>query len=120
MFGFLKTIVRSKVLDMEAKLFPTEACTWGGQGEIEVELFSDGQGKIEFELEYSSLPPGSIVTVFVAGIHVGEFITSQGKKSKEVIFLNDSVRPIPQIEIGDPAEMLIDNEVCYRGQFRRD
>ena len=37
-------------LDMEAKLFPTEICTWGGQGEIEL----DGQGKIEF----AGLPDG--------------------------------------------------------------
>jgi hypothetical protein len=120
MFGFLKNIVRTKVVDMEAKLFPAEGCTWGGQGEIELEIFSDGQGKIEFELEYSSVPPGSIVTVFVAGTHVGEFVTSPGQKSKEVVWLNNSIPAIPQVQIGDPAEMQIDGQICYVGQFRRD
>lgn len=121
MFGFLKSIVRTKVVDMEAKLFPTEACTFGGQGEIELEIFSDGQGKIEFELEYSNAPAGSIVTVFVAGAHVGEFVTSApGQKTKEVVWLNDSVPAIPQVQIGDPAEMQIDGQICYVGQFRRD
>lgn len=119
MLDFIKSIVRTKVTDLEAKLLPTEACTYGGQAEVEFEMFSDGQGKIEFEIEHADIPVGSIVFVFVGGKHVGEVVTSPGKV-KEVVWLNDTILAVPNIEVGEVAEMEIDGEVCYRGQFYRD
>lgn len=119
MLDFFKSVARTKVTDMEAKLLPTESCTYGGQAEVEFEMFSDGQGKLEFEIEHADIPVGTMVFVFIGGNHVGEVVTSPGK-SKEVVWLNESIRAVPNVDIGEVAEMEIDGIVCYRGQFFRD
>ncbi len=42
MLDALKKLFRVRTLDLEAKLRPTEICTFGGVGEVEIEVWSDG------------------------------------------------------------------------------
>jgi len=58
MLEFLKKMFRFKKLDPEAKLQPTPECTFGGVGEVEVEVWSDGTASVELSLEHSGAPNG--------------------------------------------------------------
>lgn len=120
MFDFLKTIVQvnTKLTDLEADLMPTADCIFGGEGEIEFESFENGTGNIEFELKRSSIPDGTVVEVLAGGNYIGE-LTMQGGRAKQRIAF-DVGQTQPELVAGDIADMVINGQVCYRGQFHND
>jgi len=117
-FEFLKTIVNVQVKDIEGKLLPTVECFYGGKGEVELEVFSAGNAKAEFEIKHSSIPDGTLVDVVVGGNNVATLVV-QGGRAKEFLTYAEGDN-IPQAEIGDAAELEINGQVCYRGTFQRD
>ena len=118
MFEFLKTIINIQVKDIEAKLLPTAECLYGGKGEVELEVFSAGNARAEFEIKHSSIPDGTLVDVIVGGNNIATLVIQSGR-AKEYLTYSEGDN-IPQAEIGDAAEMVINGQVCYRGTFYRD
>lgn len=118
MFGFLKTIINVEIKDVEAKLMPTPECVYGGIGEVEMEVFSAGNAKIECEIKHSGIPDGTQVDVVVGGNTIATLMMQGGRAKARLAFAEGD--SIPQADIGDTAEMEINGQVCYRGTFCRD
>ena len=70
MFEALKKLLRYKRSEVEASLNPTPECAWGGVGEVEVEVWSDGGVSIEASIKHSGAPDGTELEVYCSGNHV--------------------------------------------------
>lgn len=117
MFSFLSKIFRVKQKEVEAKLLPTPQCTYGGVGEVEIETWSGGSVKLEASLKHSGLPDGATIAVHLAGRQI---LTLQIAGGYAKQYMQSEERAIPDINIGDLAEMKYNSQVLYRGQFRPD
>ena len=118
MFEFLKTLVNIQIKDIEADVFPTPECIFGGKGEVEFELFQNGNASIEFEVKRTTIPDGTVVEVLGGGNYIGELVV-QGGRAKQCLKFEEG-QSQPQLEIGDTAEMIIHGQVCYVGTFCQD
>jgi hypothetical protein len=117
MFGFLAKLFRTKK-EIEAKMFPAAGVTYGGKGEVEIDLWSDGEAKVEAELKYTSIPDGSQVEVVCAGQTILMMATTNGFAKFEQRF--QVGQDLPEIKIGDQCEFHINGSLAYQGQFKRD
>ena len=118
MFNFLAKFFRSKRGEVEAKLYPTPECQFGGVGEVEIETWSDGAVELEVSIKHTGIPDGTKLDVCFGGRKVLSLVVAQGyakqwlKSSPQVV--------IPAINIGDEAEIQYQGNTLYRGQFRPD
>lgn len=118
MFEALKKLFRYKRSEVEAHLNPTPECTWGGVGEIEVEVWSDGTVQIEASIKHSGVPDGTELEVCCSGNRVTTLLVNGGY-AKVYVSSGDG-SPLPEVGIGDDGELRHDGKTLYRGQFRRD
>ena len=118
MLDFLKKLVRFKRVDLESKLRPTPECTFGGIGEVEVEIWSDGTASLEASLKHSSVPNGSDLDIYWSGSKLITLPVAGGFAKQVLIFSED--QSVPEIKAGDEAELRLGDQVLYRGSFRRD
>ena len=120
MFDFLKSIVKvnRKIKDIEAKLYPMADCAYVGQGEIEFEAREDGCANIEMELERTNVPVGTVVEVVCGNVYLGEIhIVSHHNKNRVAFAPGET---LPQLEVGQTVEMIIDGKPCFTGIFYND
>ncbi len=116
MYDFFKKVFRLKTQELEAKLRPTSNCTYGGVGEIEASWFSDGTIEIELSLKHSGVPDSASLEYYANGTPIWSGSSKGG-------FLKSSERfsggPV-SIQVGSRAELRVDGELLYEGQFRPD
>ena len=118
MLDALKKLFRYKRIDLEAKMRPTPECTFGGVGEVEFELWSDGAAALEASLKQSGVPNGSDLEVFCGGRSISVLPVAGGYAKVYLTFAENQTPPA--ISAGDEAEMRLDGVVMYKGTFRRD
>lgn len=118
MFNFLKSIVTYKVKDIEAKLFPAPGCTYGGKGEVEFEVNSNGVAELEVELKHTGIPNGCIVDVVANGMTLASVSPMNGFIKQHFEF--NEIDQQSTLESGDIIEMKIDGQTLYSGSFQRD
>lgn len=116
MLGFLKKLFVVQTSEFEAKLRPTPECTFGGVGEIEVSMFSDGKIQLELSLKHSGAPDGARLD-FYSGAELLGTVTVKGGYAKSYDKLLDRTLDISN---GSPAELRMDGVTLYQGEFRPD
>ena len=116
MFGFLSKLFRLKTKELEAKLQPTNDCSFGGVGEIELKVYNDNSAEIELSLKHSGVKDGAKLEFYSAGVVLGNVVSKGGyaKVYKKIAKLNFD------ISVGSSAELRVDGKVLYYGQFRLD
>ncbi len=116
MFGFLKKIFRVKTRELEANLYPSPTCTYGGKGEVEISWYSDSSIELELSLKHSGVPDGSEVDFYCGRDKVGTVTVRGGYvKSKEIYHDMDV-----DIPAGTSAEIRLQGSVIYQGQLQPD
>ena len=118
MLNFISKFFRVKQKEVEAKLLPTNLCTFGGVGEVEIETWSGGIVKLEASLKHSGLPDGAMISVLLSGQQILSFQLSGGYAKKHI--QSTEGYNIPDIAVGEIAEMQYNSQVLYRGPFRPD
>ncbi len=118
MLDWLRKVFSYKTVDLEAKLRPTPECTFGGSGEVEVEVWSDGNASIEAELKNSGVPAGTELELICANARIMNLAVTGGY-AKQTLTFSEPRKP-PRIEAGDTAELRLDGRVMYNGTFRLD
>ncbi|MCO6430804.1 MAG: hypothetical protein J5J00_08075 [Deltaproteobacteria bacterium] len=118
MLGFLKKILRVKLEELEAKLLPTQQCSFGGAGEIEVKSYSDGSVMLELSLKHTGIASGQKAEFYCSGELVGSAIVQNGY-AKNFIRLEPGARK-PMMTVGSTAEIRVGGTILYCGTFRPD
>ena len=118
MLDFLKKIFTYKKKELEVKLRPTSECTHGGVAEIEVEYWSDETISYEVSMKHSNFADGTQLE-FVSGTRTIATVTTSNGYVKHSEY---KIAPgqFPDIKIGDEAQVRVNEEVLYKGNFRRD
>jgi hypothetical protein len=116
MLRLLSKFFRIKTKELEAKLFPTPDCSFGGLAEIEAKLFGDNSAELKLSLKHSGVRDGSNLEFYSSGVNLGSAECKGGyaKIYKKVDGLNS------KISLGSKAELRIDGKVLYTGEFRPD
>lgn len=104
--------------EIEAKLRPVPGCTFGGEGEIELETWSDGSGSLEASIEHCGLPDGAEVEV-LCGTYRMTALVVRGGYAKATVAL-PPVEAGPPASVGDEASFRHAGKTLYRGTFRPD
>ena len=118
MFSFLKSLVNVQVIDLEAKLFPTPDCNFGGKGEVELEVFKAGHAKMEIDIKHTVIPDGTPVDFVANGLVFATITPFRGYASERFSF--DETQSYPEFAEGDIVEMQVAGQTCYTGMFQRD
>lgn len=121
-FGFLKskTKFRRIVEDFEADLFPTNLNDFAraGKGEVERELYADGNSELKLQFNRTNLPEGATVSLIINGTKTGDFEVSKGRVYKKIN--TQSGQTVPNVKEGDMAEVEHDGTVILSGTFYLD
>ena len=118
MFNFLSRFFRVKQREVEAKLLPTPQCAFGGVGEVEIETWSNGFVQLEASLKHTGLPDGANVLLFCGGRQILTLQVTDGYAKRYLSAENG--QEIPDMRVGDQAELRYQNQILYTGQFRPD
>ena len=118
MFSFLKSIISYQVIDLEAKLMPTPDCSFGGKGEVELEVFSSGNARMEIDIKHTVIPDGTPVDFVYNGSTFATVTPFRGYARERFSFGEQQV--YPEFAEGDTVEMRIAGQTCYTGTFYRD
>lgn len=120
MFDFLKTIIKvnRKIKDIEANLGPVPGCSYEGVGEVEFEVREDGCANIELELKRTNVTAGTVVEVVCGNEYVGEIHVVGDRNKQRIAFAPGE--QLPQLEVGQTVEMIIDGQLCFSGVFHND
>ena len=113
-------VSRKIVEDYEAKLGPTNANDFArtGRGEVERELFSDGDAELELKFNGTNIPDGSLVTLLINGSKVEDFEVRRGAVYEKIN--SKSGATVPPINAGDTAEIVFDGTPILAGTFYLD
>ena len=118
MIEFLKTVFKTKNIELEAKLQPTPDNTFGGKAEVEFESWSDGTGNIEAEIKHSGIPDGTEVEVVCGGNPIAKMAVLNG--FAKAIHEFDDLNPTPNFSTGDRVQFLLEGIPIFQGQFIPD
>ena len=118
MLNFLKSLVNAQVLDVEAKLFPSPGCTFGGKCEVELEVFHAGNARMEIEIKHTGIPDGTPVEVVAGGMTIATVQPVGGFAKEYLEYAEHQVHP--ELAVGDLVEMRIAGQTCYSGTCRKD
>ena len=111
---------RRIVEDYEAKLGPTNANEYAklGRGEVERELFGDGNIELEIKFNGTNIPDGSLVTLIINGSRIEDFKVRRGSVYEKIN--SKSGATIPPVKAGDTAEIMFDGTSILAGTFYLD
>ena len=120
------SIIKSKmkfrgiVEDFEADLDPTNLNEYSksGRGEVERELYSDGNASLKLRFSGTLLPEGSMVTLVINGYKIDEFQVFEGRVYQKIE--TSSGRTIPSVKAGDSVEVIFDDTAILTGTFYQD
>lgn len=115
-----KIKVRSIVDDFEADLNPTNLNEYAqsGRGEVERELFSDGNAELKLRFSGTNLPEGCTVTLVINGSKIGDFQVFEGRVNEKIE--TRSGRTVPSVKAGDTVEVLYGSTAVLSGTFYHD
>lgn len=120
MFRLFSSLFR-RSRELEADLHPTPDCTLGGKGEIEIETWSDGAGRLEASIAHTGLPNGAQVDVFCGEHHVTSLVVQSGYAKAVIDKPADGAGFDETLaSIGAEASFRHDGATIYRGIFRPD
>ena len=119
-------VLRSKVKfrgiieDFEAELDPTNLNDYArsGRGEVERELYSDGNAALKLRFSGTLLPEGSTVSLVINGYKIDDFQVFEGRVYEKIE--TSSGRTIPSVKTGDRVEVLFENTAILAGTFYQD
>jgi len=118
-FGLLKSKVkfRSVIEDFEAELGPTNLNDFArsGRGEVERELYADGNAELKLQFSRKNLPEGAIVSLLINGTKTGDFQVSKGRVYKKIN--TQSGQTVPSVKAGDTAEVIYNGTAILSGTF---
>lgn len=106
--------------DFEAKLAPTNANEFSrsGRGEVERELYSDGNAELKLQFSGTNIPEGSSVKLLINGDYVKDFLVNKGRVYEKINSKTGVTVPI--VKAGDIVEVIFNEEVILSGTFYLD
>jgi len=115
-----KIKIKRIVEDFEAKLKPTNINQFAqsGHGEVERELYGDGNAALKFYFSGTNLPEGSTVSLLINGFKIGDFLVSEGRVYEKIE--TKSGLTVPSVKTGDNVEVTYDESPVLSGTFYQD
>ena len=104
----------------EAKLSPTNANDFAisGGGEVERELYGDGNAELKLQFTGTKIPDGSIVSLIINGSKVGDFQVSRGAVYEKI--KTQTGATVHSVKAGDTVEVVFDGTSVLSGTFYLD
>ncbi len=106
--------------DFEAKLAPTNANEFAraGRGEVERELYSDGNAELKLAFSRTNIPDGSMVKLLINGDFVKDYQVNDGRVYEKIN--TKSGMNVPSVKVGDKAEVIYNDTPVLYGEFYLD
>jgi len=86
-----------------------------GRGEVERELYADGNAELKLQFSRTNLPEGAIVSLLINGRKTGDFQVSKGRVYKKIN--TQSGQTGPSVKAGDTAEVIYNGTAILSGTF---
>lgn len=106
--------------DFEAKLIPTNENEFAksGRGEVERELYSDGNAELKLQFSGTNIPDGSSVNLHINGNIVKDYKVNKGRVYEKIN--TKSGATVPTVKAGDEAEVIYNGQTVLSGTFYPD
>lgn len=106
--------------DFEAKLAPTNANEFSrsGRGEVERELYADGNAELKLAFSGTNIPDGSTIKLLINRNFVKDYQVNRGKVYEKIN--TKSGITVPSVKAGDKVEIIYNDTVILSGDFYLD